>query len=253
MLTCPVCGTTKWKKIYKIDQWDIGECTVCGFARIVPLPTRESRPGRYSKEKVIERNIKRKSSAQRFSRAMRRLFSRIINRNKNEIFYNKLSRYLSPGAEVLDVGCGDGSFLKLAKKRFTCTGIEISEYLRALAGRQSDIKVLVGNFLTTDFSSEKYDGITLISLLEHLDDPAQAVKKCFDLLNKGGVLSMKTVNYSCLNRRIKKEDWTGFRPPDHMVYFTPSNLKSFLKKIGFSKIRISAWAFNDNMYCDVWK
>ena len=184
---------------------------------------------------------------------MKRLFSRATKRNKSEIFYNKLSHYLSPGAKVLDIGCGDGSFLKLAKKQFTCAGIEISEYLAALARKQGDIQVMVGNFLTTGFTSEKYDAITLISLLEHLDNPIQGIKKCFDLLSNGGVLLMKTVNYSCLNRRIKKEGWTGFRPPDHIIYFTPSNLKRFLKKIGFSKIRISAWAFSDNMYCDAWK
>lgn len=184
---------------------------------------------------------------------MKHSFSRAINRNKSEIFYNKLSCYLSSGAKVLDVGCGDGSFLKLAKKQFICTGIEISEYLAAAAKKHGDIKVKVGDLLTADFANEKYDGITLISLLEHLDDPMQAIKKCFDLMNDNGVLLIKTVNYGCLNRRIIKEGWTGFRPPDHIIYFAPSNLKRFLKKIGFTKIKISAWAFNDNMYCDAWK
>jgi 2-polyprenyl-3-methyl-5-hydroxy-6-metoxy-1,4-benzoquinol methylase len=253
MFNCPVCENTKWRETYQIEQWNIGECAVCGFARIDPLPTRESRPEHYSKERVIKRNIKKKTPPQRFSRAMKWLFSKAINRNKSEIFYNKLSHYLSPGAKVLDIGCGDGTFLKLAKKQFTCAGIEISEYLATLAKKQGDIEVMIGNFLTTDFTNERYDGITLISLLEHLDNPIQAIKKCFDLLSNGGVLLMKTVNYGCLNRRIKKESWTGFRPPDHIIYFTPSNLKHFLKKIGFTKIRISAWTFSDNMYCDAWK
>jgi 2-polyprenyl-3-methyl-5-hydroxy-6-metoxy-1,4-benzoquinol methylase len=253
MTTCPVCGTTEWKEAYKIDRWDIDECTVCGFARIDPLPMPEARHRHYSKEKVIQRNIKEKTQQQNFSRAIKRLFSKATKRNKSEIFYNKLSCCLSPGAKILDIGCGDGSFLKLAKKKFICTGIEISEYLAALAGKQSDIKVKAGNFLSTDFADEKYDGITLISLLEHLSDPIQAIKKCFDLMNNNGILLIKTVNYGCLNRRIKKEAWTGFRPPDHVIYFTPANLKHLLKKIGFTKVKISAWAFNDNMYCDAWK
>ena len=64
---------------------------------------------------------------------------------------------------------------------------------------------------------------------------------------------MKTVNYNCLNRKIKKESWTGFRPPDHVVYFNPSNLELLLKKMGFKKIKISAMPFNDNMYCEAIK
>ena len=253
MLSCPVCGNEKWKVVYKISQWEIGQCTVCAFARIDPLPMRESRPEHYTKEKVIKRNIKEKTPLQKFSRAMKHFFNRAMNRNKSDIFYSKLSRYLSSMSKVLDVGCGDGSFLKLAKKQFICAGIEISEYLAALARKQGDIKIMVGNFLTAGFTNEKYDAVTLISFLEHLDDPMQAIKECFGLLSNGGVLLMKTVNYGCLNRRIRKEGWTGFRPPDHIIYFTPSNLKRLLKKIGFTKIKISAWAFSDNMYCDAWK
>lgn len=63
MFTCPVCGNTEWTEIYKIDKWGIGECTGCGFARIDPLPTQESRQEYYSEEKVIKRNIKEKNSA----------------------------------------------------------------------------------------------------------------------------------------------------------------------------------------------
>ncbi|MFH0940728.1 MAG: class I SAM-dependent methyltransferase [Candidatus Omnitrophota bacterium] len=177
----------------------------------------------------------------------------MANRDKGKIFYNKLSSYLPAGSKILDIGCGDGGFLKLAKTKFSGTGIEISEYLADFARKQNGIKVIVGDFQAADVIHERFDGITLVSLLEHLDDPARAIKKCFDLLNNGGVLLIKTVNYGCLNRMIKKGNWTGFRPPDHVVYFTPQSLRLLLKKIGFTGIRISSWPFNDNMYCDAWR
>lgn len=253
MLVCPVCGNTQWRGAYKINQWEIGECAVCCFARIDPLPKIKDRPEYYSQEEIIKRNVKQRTPWRRFCRDMKQVFSKITQRKKNEIFYKKLSRYLSPGLKVLDVGCGDGSCLKSAKDKFICTGIDISEYQTNLAEKQGYAQTIVGNLVTVDFNNKKYSGITLISLLEHLDDPLGAIKKCFDLLNNKGVLLIKTVNYGCLNRRITKEGWTGFRPPDHVVYFTPSNLKRLLRKVGFAKIKISAWAFNDNMYCDVWK
>ena len=253
MLVCPVCGDTKWVGAYKIDQWEIGECAVCRFARIDPLPKIKGRPEYYSQEEIIKRNTRQRTPLRRFFRDIKQLFSEVTGRNKSEICYKKLSRYLSPGLKVLDVGCGDGRCLKLAKRKFICTGIDISEYQADLAKKQGYAETIAGNLSTVDSNNEKYGGITLISFLEHLDDPLQAIKKCFDLLNNGGVLLIKTVNYGCLNRRITKERWTGFRPPDHVIYFTPANLKRLLKKIGFTKIKISAWAFNDNMYCDAWK
>lgn len=253
MPICPVCKNEDWKKVHKINLWDIEECTVCGFARIDPLPEQENRAEYFSKDKVIGRNVRKKTAIQRFSRTLKSLFKKVGRREKSGIFYKKLSKHLPPESKILDVGCGDGSFLKLAKERFVCTGIEISEYLATIAREQKDIEVMVGNFITTDFGNKKYDGITLISIIEHLDDPIKAIEKCFDLLNPGGVLLLKTVNYGCLNCKIMKGDWTGFRPPDHVIYFTPSNLKRFLKRIGFSKMKASSWPFNDNMYCDTWK
>lgn len=253
MHTCPVCENTSWAGVYKISRWDIKECLFCGFARIDPMPSGFMRPELYSESNVVARNTKKRSAQQKFFAAAKRFFSRIGRRNKSAIFYEKLSKYLASGSNILDIGCGDGSFLKLAKQSFVPTGIEISEYLSRLAREEKDIQIITGDFLALDMGNEKFDGITLISILEHLRDPAQALKKCFDLLRAGGILLIKTVNYGCLNRIARKGTWSGFRPPDHVVYFTPYNLTRLLKKTGFSKTKISAWPFNDNMYCDAWK
>ena len=253
MVICPVCGSREWINRYKIDIWTIKECKACGFAHIDPMPIREDRAECYCEEKVIERNVKQKSYLQKFSRSLKKLFSKATKRDKSAIFYNKLLRYLPPKSKVLDIGCGDGSFICKASESFVCTGIEISDYLASLAKKRPGIKIITGNFLNTDFMNEKYSGITLISILEHLDDPMSAIKKCFELSNDAGVLLLKTVNYGCLNRLIKKEFWTGFRPPDHVVYFSPSNLELLLKKAGFKKIKISSMPFNDNMYCEAWR
>lgn len=253
MLICTVCGSKEWTRRYRIDSWNIEECSTCGFAKIDPPPIMEGREKYYREEKVVERNVKQKRPSHKLSRLLKRLFSAATGREKGAIFYDKLRRYLSHGSKILDIGCGDGSFICKARENFVCTGIEISEYLASMARERLGIKVITGNFLNTSFLNEEYDGITLISILEHLGDPQEAIKKCFNLLKRRGVLLLKTVNYGCLNRRIKKGRWTGFRPPDHVIYFNPSNLKILLKKMGFKKIKISAAPFNDNMYCEAFK
>lgn len=254
MLICPVCGSTEWAIRYKISKWDIGECFYCGFARIDPLPPKEARAGYYSEDIVRERNIKKRSFLRNFAKNTKHFFKDLTSRGKDVIFYAKLCKNLSSGAKILDVGCGDATFLDLAKKRFVCAGIEISDYLVSHARKKEDIEIIEGDFQSKNFNNDnRYDGITMLALLEHLDDPFAAIKKCFSLLNNGGALFMKTVNYGCLNRVIKNGGWTGFRPPDHIVYFSPSNLKMLLGKIGFKKIKIQAWPFNDNMYCEAYR
>lgn len=250
---CPVCGSVKWSDRYNINEWNIQECDCCHFAKIDPMPLPQTRVECYSKEMIIERNVKQKNILQKLSRILKRSLSRITKREKSAIFYNKLHRHLKPGSKVLDIGCGDGSFMKLAKKDFKCTGIEISEHLASLARKDNEIRVITGNFTDIDLGKEKYDGITMISILEHLYNPLEALKICFGALNSAGVLILKTVNYSCLNRKIKKVGWTGFRPPDHVVYFNPGNLRRMLKKTGFSKIKVHSMPFSDNMYCEAYR
>jgi SAM-dependent methyltransferase len=253
MLICPVCGSKKWAVYYKIGEWDIGECSSCGFARIDPLPLKGTRPEQYCEGMVRERNIKKRSMLRNLAKSVKYFFRDLTSRNKSGIFYAKLCKHLYPQARILDIGCGDGTFLDLAKKDFVCTGIEISDYLVSHARKKRGMEVIEGNFQDEDFKSNKYDGVTMIALLEHLDKPSEAVKKCFDLLNKNGVLFLKTVNYSSLNRIIAGTGWAGFRPPDHIVYFNPSNLRLLLIKAGFRKITIHSSPFSDNMYCEAYK
>jgi len=253
MLICPVCGSKKWTMRYKIGEWEIGECSSCGFARIDPMPHEESRAKHYSEDMVCVRNVKQRSMLRNFAKNTKHFFKNLTSCDKRGVFYAKLCKYLSPGARILDVGCGDGTFLDLAKERFVCTGIEISDYLLYHARKKEGLEIIEGDFLNADFKGNRYDGISLIALLEHLDKPLETVKKCFDLLNKKGLLLLKTVNYNSLNRRIAKAGWVGFRPPDHVVYFNPANLKTILHKTGFSKINISALPFSDNMYCEAYR
>ncbi len=152
MTICPACGSKVWIKRYRIDGWTIEECNTCGFAKIDPMPVRESRAGCYSEENIVGRNVKRKNYLQKFSRLLKRLFSKATRRDKSAIFYNKLRRHLRLKSKILDIGCGDGSFICKAKEGFVCTGIEISDYLAFLEEKLPGIKVITGNFLNIEFS-----------------------------------------------------------------------------------------------------
>lgn len=253
MNNCPICDHHLWNEKYKINEWSIYECTECLFSRIEPFPTLNNRKEYYSEEKVVGRNISKQQLIKRLLGYPKYLIKKISPRDKNIIFSKKILKNVSRGSSVLDIGCGDGSFLELIKNDFGCSGMEISEYLSSLAQKRKNIKVATGNFLDEVPHPFTYDAVTLISLIEHLSDPALALRKCFDFLNPNGILLLKTVNYRCWNRRIMGKKWNGFRPPDHMIYFSPENLKKLLQKIGFKNICISSFPFNDNMYAEARK
>ena len=115
MSICPVCSSSKWVDVYKIDEWKIRMCTFCSFACIDPLPIRETRSGYFSKRKVIGDNLKEKTISQKFSRKMKSFWKNVTNSSKTKIFLDKLIHCFLPQGKAFDVGCGDGAFLYEAK------------------------------------------------------------------------------------------------------------------------------------------
>jgi len=255
---CPACDSTNWTIRYKIDQWDIRECHSCDWSHIAPFPEDSSRTEFFSHEKSFNRDFEKirtkKSWLSRSSRAMKIGWSRLFGLDKLIALHKKIRAYAKPGARLLDIGCSDGSIQGNLATEYQCTGIDVSETAIAEARkRHPKIEFIADLFPSKQLAGRKFDVITMTSLLEHLRDPFEALQNSFEYLDKGGVLILKTVNYHCLNRYIMKEKWTGFRPPDHLVYFTPENLKKMLRKIGFTRFKTNALAFNDNMYVDAFK
>ncbi len=261
---CVVCESEKWKNRYRIADWNILECRCCGFSKLDPLPSLPHlRSEFYSENKVQERNTKRKHFLARTSSILKGKAKRWFRRDKNDLFSNRIVKFIPAGGSILDIGCGDGSFLERLKKTYRCSGIEISEYLGNKAKARGGMDICIGDYLCDGNSSQikkrkdslpkDFNAITMISLIEHLPDPKGALKFCHDHLRKNGLLLLKTVNYTCINRYVMKSHWTGFRPPDHMIYFSPKTLRRVLTHLGFSKVKITSNPLNDNMTCQAWK
>ncbi|MBW2250291.1 MAG: methyltransferase domain-containing protein [Deltaproteobacteria bacterium] len=84
-------------------------------------------------------------------------------------FLLPLSEKLSPGACLLDIGCGSGRDLLWFKKRgFEVVGFERSPGLAGLARKNAGCEVIEGDFETYDFSQLSVDAIMLVGALVHL-------------------------------------------------------------------------------------
>ena len=50
---------------------------------------------------------------------------------------------------------------------------------------------------------------------------------------------------------IRRDNWCGYRFPDHVNYFTPESLQKIVKKLGFEVAQFGLFdrlIFSDNMY-----
>ena len=97
-----------------------------------------------------------------------------------------LASHLPGGAELLEVGCGEGDVAsELARRGYRVTAIDADPDATALA-RQRGIAALTANW--PEFSHAPFDAIAFTRSLHHIHTIEDAVRRSRELLRPGGVL-----------------------------------------------------------------
>jgi len=98
-------------------------------------------------------------------------------------FLLPLSEKLSPGASILDIGCGSGRDLLWFRHRgFKVFGFERSPGLADLARENVGCEIIEGDFETYDFSRLSVDAVMLVGALVHL--PHSKVPEVLNSISK---------------------------------------------------------------------
>lgn len=133
--------------------------------------------------------------------------------------------------ELLDVGCGVGWFLEVAKEEgFKVFGQELGKELAQWTGQRLGAKVFTKP-LTEIAQEQQFDVITMFDLLEHVPDPYDfllGAKKC---LKPRGILLIFTPNFDSLAIQIEKEHSNLIIPAEHLTYFTKKAVEQLAKRI----------------------
>ena len=162
-----------------------------------------------------------------------------------QLFYfihNEISKIKSDRPlKVLDVGCGKGDFLKYIKERnpeLELYGIDLS------SNECPGIKFIKGDILKDNFSM-KFDIITNLAVIEHLNSPQLFIKKIKELLLPGGLLFTVTDNdYSMFYRIARLLKKVGMNAAydrtymtQHLQCFSRNSLKVLMDMNGLEIIR----------------
>lgn len=156
-------------------------------------------------------------------------------RNKN--LYKFLIPQLKSGS-LLDIGCGAGHFLHLAKKNgLQGTGIEPNSALIALSeklyGRSSNI-LHAGIDQIDRLGALRYDNITMLDVLEHIQDDESLLKTLRRFLNDNGRLLILVPCYRHLyGSRDKKLG--------HYRRYEKKDLIAKLNMAGYEMIHCRFW------------
>jgi SAM-dependent methyltransferase len=138
----------------------------------------------------------------------------------------------SGGRRLLDIGCGDGTFLLKAKRHgWNATGTEMNPEVAQKAGLD------VYKSLEEVSRLAPFDCITLWHVLEHFKNPLDELKSIGASLDPQGVLVIAVPNAWGTQARFFGPKWFHLDVPRHLHHLSRQSLEQHLAKTGFSANR----------------
>ena len=228
---CPVCQSQTFTayltvKDYTVSQeeFKIVSCQKCGFKFTNPRPDGNEIGKYYKAESYISHTNTSKG-----------LISKIYQEVRKFTLKGKLNliNKLSPKkGKLLDVGCGTGMFLNVARENgWEVNGIEPDAGARAIAEETNQIKIK--DEVLSSFVNETFEVISLWHVLEHIHKLNTTVDWLKERLSKDGSLIIAVPNHESKDAQIYQAQWAAYDVPRHLYHFSQKSVQELFAKHGF--------------------
>ena len=274
---CPVCGSSKRTLLHENLQdkvffcasgcWRMWRCEGCRSGYLDPRPTiatiGQAYAGYYTHEPVIPRQKSLINSISSLVDNIRKRFrpaywnatyghrikpdfglANVLTRILPEtltLHWDYYIRHLpkaKPGVRLLDIGCGNGNFLRIASIfGYEVMGLEM-DGAAVTAARTLGFDIVEGAFPETELPGGAFNYVTLSHVLEHLHDPVAGIQEIYRVLAGGGRVWLQLPNIDARGHALYGSAWRGLEPPRHLVLPTLGALKEILKSVGFTRIEL---------------
>jgi SAM-dependent methyltransferase len=126
---------------------------------------------------------------------------------------------------VLDIGAGMGLLVAEARRLgLQAVGVEPCRALVESAAQVHGVDLLHGVFPHADLTTQQFDLIFMVDVLEHVSHPVTLLRDCAEALSPRGVMVVVTPDVASLPARILGQRWWHFRLA-HVGYFNQRSLK----------------------------
>lgn len=140
-------------------------------------------------------------------------------------------RFINRNSVTLDVGCGSGLLVReLQNRGHRAYGLEPSSFLSS-EGIKRQMQIYQGTFDDYAFA-EDFNLVSLIDVIEHVQDPRKMLSSTHKALQTTGVLLLVTPRRDSLIRKLLGFKWWHYRVA-HVAYFSKANIMDLLHEVGF--------------------
>jgi 2-polyprenyl-3-methyl-5-hydroxy-6-metoxy-1,4-benzoquinol methylase len=166
-----------------------------------------------------------------------------VKSNRKHIIFDEIFSLLKKegkeSGEFLDIGSFAGKLLKYASDNgFHARGVEVNPKLAHYTKEILGIDVFNGKVQEVDLPKGEFDVITIIDVLEHLEDPKIIVQRLSDSLKEDGVLVIKVPHYNMQAFKQNIANAFGISPVGifqsfgHINHFNQSSLQHVANDCG---------------------
>jgi 2-polyprenyl-3-methyl-5-hydroxy-6-metoxy-1,4-benzoquinol methylase len=209
---CRVCGNPVSFLFQTVQGYDLHSCNSCGFVQVSRKPDAAELDQIYQESYFGHGKYRDKET---------------LNA-ENQRRFGMLRKLVKPGGSVLEIGCGEGSFLQLAKEEYHVTGFDLSKAGIKIAREQNPEiadRIHIESIETYPENQEMFDAICMWDVLEHIWDPLPISDKILRMLKPSGKLLISTPNIHSLTARVMKKRWAFITPPEHLGFFSPKSVR----------------------------
>lgn len=233
---CPLCSSKAVEGAafeildhVNLELYNLAACTQCSHKWVTNPPHRDRLSDHYQNEMGVQM----RSRPTRLFEIARQI------RMKREFSY--LERYVGKIDRLVDIGCGDGAFLRSAGAAVNRTGVDLHVPDRT-DGRNDGITFLA-QALPISMSNPALIGhldkshCVLRHVLEHSPDPINLLTELHQAGSQS--ISLTVPNASSLIARLSKQYWYYWDPPRHLHYFNERSIRYALDKAGWSVVDLT--------------
>ncbi len=170
----------------------------------------------------------------------------------NRFFATLARRYGTSGGRLLEIGSGLGHLVAQLEDFFHTYGMDLNHWAvkeSAPLVRRTSLQTASAQDLP--FADSSFNVVIIKHIVEHLPDPAKAIREIGRVTAPGGTLILATPNLGSLLKPLKGKRWIGYQDPTHISLKPPEEWLAYIEEAGFSLKRVFADGFWDVPYIPV--
>jgi 2-polyprenyl-3-methyl-5-hydroxy-6-metoxy-1,4-benzoquinol methylase len=233
---CPVCGARDFAQFavgfdYELltcpNPWRFVQCGACRHVWLNPRPA------------VAELGVVYPPTYYAYNYET---INPVARKAKEMLDRRKIAKIVRHCAQMpkryLDVGCGDGRFLRVMEQlgvpRAGLYGLELDKRVVERLREQGYGGVYCERAEeVSSFPEGGIDLVTMFHVIEHVDNPGTVIGRVRRWLSPGGVFALETPNLDSLDARIfQRTYWGGYHFPRHWNLFTSASISRLLTDNG---------------------